>query len=92
MKRGLRAATRRMPVFISNRAQSSCLVLEHYIINEVQSHGNAAISSQNVAYALDTRSPLVYASWCRDLCERYGLLCQENAVTGLLTFEKVNWN
>ena len=79
-------------MFISNRAQSSCRVLEHYIINEVRSHGNAAVSSQNIAYALDTRSPLVYSSWCRDLCERYGLLCRENAVTGLLMFEQVSWN
>jgi len=75
-------------VFISDRAQSSCRVLEHYIIDQVRVRGNAAVSFQNVAYALDTRSPLVSASWCRDFCDRYGLLVNEYPDAGMLKFEK----
>ncbi len=79
-------------MFISNRAQTSRQVLENYIIHEVQSHGNAAVSLQNIAYALDTRSPLVSSSWCEDLCRRYGLLCSENLTLGVLTFQKEIWH
>lgn len=75
-------------MFISNRAQTSRRVLEDYIVNEVHARGNTAVSAENVAYALDTRSSLVYSSWCRELCQRNGLRWHEHVERGLLTFHK----